>query len=96
VPGDGDTQGFPLSASQSYNPFRANMTDERIQKAVPIYLAQYRQGDQQPSFTLSSVDTVNEKCYIVLRNIDGILAVYRHMKDGSFKHMVRWPKQIQA
>lgn len=43
----------------------------------------------------SGVQEVNGKRYVVLRNVGGILAVYRVRTDGILKGMKRWPKELE-
>jgi hypothetical protein len=52
-------------------------------------------GTQQPAVTLSTVEELDEKVYVVLRNSNEILAVYRvRPSDGVLRRMKRWPHQI--
>jgi hypothetical protein len=50
---------------------------------------------QQPSND-SNVMFVGDKLYVVLRNVNGILAVYRVRTDGVLKKLVRWPAQLET
>lgn len=44
----------------------------------------------------SSVESIGNRSYVVLRNINGILAVYRvRSSDGILKGLNRWPKQLE-
>lgn len=43
----------------------------------------------------SGVQEVNGRKYVVLRNVAGILAVYRVRTDGILKGMKRWPKELE-
>jgi hypothetical protein len=36
------------------------------------------------------------KRYIVLRNVNGVLAVYRVRTSGALKRLDRWPKEIET
>ena len=36
------------------------------------------------------------KQYVVLHNINGILAVYRVRNDGVLKGLKRWPKELET
>ena len=42
----------------------------------------------------SGVQEINGKRYVVLRNLGGILAVYRVRTDGILKGLKRWPKEL--
>jgi len=48
----------------------------------------------QPSNT-SGVMELGGKEYVVLHNVNGILAVYRVRNDGVLKHLVRWPEGLE-
>ena len=43
----------------------------------------------------SGVQEVNGKRYVVLRNVNGIMAVYRVRTDGILKGLKRWPKELE-
>jgi hypothetical protein len=49
----------------------------------------------QPSSASSGVETHNGRDYVVLRNCNGILKVYRVRLDGSLKGLLRWPKAFE-
>lgn len=40
------------------------------------------------------VTTIGDKKYVLLTNVNGILAVYRVRQDGKLKGLVRWPKEF--
>ena len=50
---------------------------------------------QQPSQALSAVETDGGHQYVVLRNVNGVLAAYRVRNDGALKRLVRIPKAFQ-
>ncbi len=50
----------------------------------------------QPSQDSSVVTTVDGKRYVVLRNVVGILAVYRVRTDGVLKGLKRWPAEVAS
>lgn len=43
----------------------------------------------------SDVRTVEGKTYVVLRNVGGILKVYRVRNDGMLKGLKRWPSELE-
>ncbi len=50
---------------------------------------------QQPAADLSGPATVNSLDYIVLRNVGGVLAVYRVLPISQTpKRLKRWPKGV--
>jgi hypothetical protein len=48
----------------------------------------------QPANT-SSVQEYDGKEYVVLRNVNGILAVYRITNAGQLKRLKRWPTELE-
>ena len=53
-------------------------------------------GTDQPSATDSGVQEVKGLTYVVLRNSNGILAVYRLRPNGVLKGLKRWPKELET
>ena len=65
------------------------MEDELISRA---FRAHFRTGHaDQPSRYSSAVETHAGRSYAVLRNLRGVLAVYRVRTDGRLKRLGRWP-----
>lgn len=53
-------------------------------------------GAQQPAADLSGPATAGGLDYIVLRNISGVLAVYRVRPiSRTLKRLKRWPKAVE-
>lgn len=50
----------------------------------------------QPNAALSTVETADDHAYVILRNVNDILAVYRHRNNGSLKRLVRIPKHFRS
>lgn len=48
----------------------------------------------QPSQSDSGVEEHGGKQHVVLRSVNGLLAVYRVNTDGILKRLARWPKTI--
>ena len=42
----------------------------------------------------SGVEEIDGRSYVVLRNVRGVLAVYRERTDGVLKRLKRWPKEL--
>lgn len=53
-----------------------------------------REDVDQPSSNGSAVEQRGNKAYVVLRNPQRTLAVYRVRTDGILKRLKRWPKEI--
>jgi hypothetical protein len=50
----------------------------------------------QPNTALSWECDLDRRHYVVLANINGILAVYRVKSDGCLKRLRRWPKALEG
>jgi hypothetical protein len=75
-------------------------SDEQLtQRAFAAYFrSAAREGSLSPAqpANYSGVEEYNGKRYVVLRNVRGILAVYRVRNDGVLKGLRRWPKTPSA
>ena len=49
----------------------------------------------QPNQTLSGEYEVNGKHYVLLANVNGVLAVYRIKPDGFLRRLRRWPRELE-
>ncbi len=49
----------------------------------------------QPNSGISCIEVHDGKNYVVLRNINGVLAVYRITTSGQLKRLKRWPKEFE-
>lgn len=74
--------------------------DTLVRRAFAAY---YRAGTREgyepqqldiPAHT-SHVAEHNGKHYVILENINGVLAVYRVRNDGILKQLRRWPAAIE-
>lgn len=52
-------------------------------------------GMDQPNQGLSEVEEIEDRVYVVLRNINGILAVYRLTSQNKLRKLRRWPAQFE-
>ncbi|PWT82884.1 MAG: hypothetical protein C5B58_07465 [Acidobacteria bacterium] len=48
-----------------------------------------------PSSGASGLQEIEEKRYVVLRNVNSVLAVYRVRNDGILKRLRRWPAEFE-
>ncbi len=66
-----------------------------VNRAIAAY---FRSADapspDQPA-NYSDVQEAGGKRYVVLRNVNGVLAVYRVRNDGVLKGLKRWPKELE-
>lgn len=69
-----------------------------LQRAVAAY---YRTADQdgviaeEPSRTISGVESNDGLDYVVLRNANGVLAAYRIRANGPLRRLKRWPSALE-
>lgn len=70
-----------------------NEEDEKlVLRAISAY---FRFGGIDQPSNDSGLQTVAKKDYVVLRNINGILAVYRMRNDGKLKRLKRWSSELE-
>ena len=68
--------------------------DNLTQRAIKAHTGKL--GAQQPAANLSGPATVGGLDYIVLRNIGGVLAVFRILPiSRTLKRLKRWPKEVE-
>jgi hypothetical protein len=48
----------------------------------------------QPCLQSSGVEELDGKTYVVLRNVNGVLALYRVRPQGPLRRLVRWPRAV--
>lgn len=67
---------------------------ELLPRAIAAHLRE--PGAQQPAADLSGPAKAGAHNYIVLRNLGGVLAVFRVLPhSGALKRLKRWPKEVQ-
>lgn len=68
-------------------------TTDLTERAITLFMR--KPGAQQPATDLSGPATAGGFDYIVLRNLGGVLAVYRVMTHSrTLKRLRRWPKVV--
>lgn len=60
------------------------------------FAAWFRSGGTDQPANHSDVTEHNGHDYVVLRNVNGILAVYRVRNDGMLKRLRRWPTELEV
>jgi hypothetical protein len=63
-------------------------------RAIAAYFRGSKSLDRmpdQPNSGLSGVNRIDGKSYVVLKNVNGVLAVYRVRSTGLLRRMIRWP-----
>lgn len=60
------------------------------------FAAYFRSGEREQPTNSSSLAEYMGRKYVVLENVNGVLAVYRIRNDGILRRMKRWPKEIEA
>ena len=73
---------------------RPDDEDGLVRRAFAAYFKFSDSCPDQPSNT-SGIETVGGKDYVVLRNVNGILAVYRIRNNGMLKGLKRWPAALE-
>lgn len=68
---------------------------ELLRRAFSAYFRATQDGLHVQPSDVSGVQTVADKSYVVLRNVNGILSVYRVRNDGMLKRLKRWPKSLE-
>jgi len=63
-----------------------------LSRAMAAY---FRAGNTIQPANSSGVQECNGKKYVVLRNVNGILAVYRITTSGQLKKLKRWPMELE-
>jgi hypothetical protein len=61
-------------------------------RAIGAYLR--GEGMNQPCRSSSGAEVIDGQAYIVLRNVNGVLAVYRIRNNGSLRRLDRWPPEV--
>lgn len=69
--------------------------DELTRRAFAAYFRTEGARAAQPS-NLSGVEDLGDRQYVVLSNVNGILAVYRVRTSGALKRLRRWPRDLEA
>jgi hypothetical protein len=74
--------------------------NELVRRAMAAYYRSgHREGLADEQITIpantSDVHERSGKRYVVLENVNGILAVYRVRNDGVLKGLKRWPKELE-
>lgn len=66
-----------------------------VDRAFAAYFRTEGAHAPQPGNT-SDVVELDRKEYVVLRNVSGVLAVYRIRTSGVLNRLVRWPSELEA
>lgn len=67
--------------------------DDLTRRALAAYL---KTGGTEQAGNSSGPAAVDGKDYVVLRNTNGILAVYRVKVDGVLKRLKRYPSELES
>jgi len=74
-----------------------NTDDPLIKRALAAYFRGGNALESRPIPSNDSYVTEHEgKHYVVLKNVNGILAVYRVRNTGVLKGLKRWPQEIET
>jgi hypothetical protein len=67
--------------------------DEMLRRAMAAWFR--TGGSDQPGRDASTIEEAGGKDYVVLRNVNGVMAVYRIRNDCMLKRLRRWPEEIE-
>jgi len=73
--------------------------NDLVSRAYTAYFAACRRAgalEDQPLTAASGEQTLGDLRYVVLRNSQRTLAVYRVRADGTLRTMRRWPGELDA
>jgi len=59
------------------------------------FAAWFRTGGMDQPGNNSAVKEYNGKDYVMLKNVNGIMAVYRIRNDGILRRLKRWPQALE-
>ncbi len=68
--------------------------DDVMRRAFKAHYRAVGEYGDIPGGSVSQIEEHGERCYAVLRNVRGILRVYRIQDDGRLRRLDRWPKSI--
>ena len=66
-----------------------------LRRAFAAHLRKSSEGAPMQPSKNSDVRTVAGKTYVVLRNVGGVMQVYRVRNDGRLKGLKRWPSDLE-
>lgn len=70
-------------------------TDEELtRRAFAAYFRSGGEGAPMPAYDSGVVEHEGKR-YVVLRNVNGTLAVYRVRTSGALKALKRWPAELE-
>ena len=71
-------------------------TDEvLVDSAISLFLRENRSSSSEPDQYASSVEQLEGHLYVVLRNYNGVLAVYEVVGNGVLKRTSKVPKALK-
>ena len=60
------------------------------------FAAYFRSGGVDQPSNMSGAADWQDKQYVVLHNVNGVLAVYRVRTSGALKRLRRWPRELET
>jgi len=77
-----------MKIQHSQRPTKAD-DEDLIERAITVHIA--TPGAAQPAAELSTVEVGDSRRLVVLRNVNGVLSVYRVLRDGSLAQLACTP-----
>jgi hypothetical protein len=62
-------------------------------RAFRAYFRMAGPNADQPSSDSGEIEVAGKQ-YVALRNVNGVLAVYRIKNNGALRRLIRWPAEI--
>jgi hypothetical protein len=83
-----------IQSKQKRSSRKLSLEDEEyVRRATAAW---FRTGGYDHPSNISEVEEHKGKFYVVLRNVNGVLAVYRIRNDEMLKRLKRWPGELEG
>jgi hypothetical protein len=71
-------------------------TYDVVRRALRAYWRRPNGLNQDILANYSGVESVGDRSYVVLKNVNGVLAVYRIRPSGRLAEMLDWPSELEV
>jgi hypothetical protein len=66
-----------------------------VDSAISLFFREHKSSSSEPDQYASSVEQLEGRLYVVLRNYNGVLAVYEVVGNGVLKKATKVPKALK-
>jgi hypothetical protein len=66
-----------------------------VDSAINLFLREQRSSSCEPDQYASSVEQLEGRLYVILRNYNGLLAVYEVIGEGDLRKVTKVPKSLR-